>query len=314
MRTALSGGRELRPSRQLQAALLAVPRRRRRIRALVPLALPLAALTCTLGILLLWRVNPSGLASFLARATVVLPSPGQPVPATPTALQAQAGATDRSLGTRAALAPAAESTLRPGPMPGTTRLAFVPRGTQPSASSAALPGSGTGSGQRAGDDQGVGASGGPGRPRGGPEATAMPTPNGRSGIAAPELPKSGTPESATAEPVPTDTPGIGGRSATPQPGDTPVPGPQPGRPQPQPSSTPGPSPLPATPANPPAQPTPAGPTDSPTAMPPPGVVPAPTGTPKRTATATSTGTPTASATPSRTPMATSTPTRTVAVP
>jgi hypothetical protein len=60
LRAAFATTREIRPSRALQSALLAVPARERRTRALVPLALPTALLICGCGTLAGWLMIPGG--------------------------------------------------------------------------------------------------------------------------------------------------------------------------------------------------------------------------------------------------------------
>jgi hypothetical protein len=69
LRRALAADRTLAPSRALQAALLEVPRRERRRRALVPLLLPLAGLVCAASTALVWLTLPGGTPPPVAQAT-----------------------------------------------------------------------------------------------------------------------------------------------------------------------------------------------------------------------------------------------------
>lgn len=279
----LGGPPLLKPSRALQAALLAVPRRERRTRALVPLAaLPAAMVLCAAGSLALWWLVP-GLADRQAGRT--LPTASLAIaPATPTA-------------------PASSGDLRPSPpLRERTGLAERDATARPRVPSGAGAGLAIPSATRAAGPAAIAALP-PSRAAvpalAGPAAEAPPTQAPASGPASsdgrrdrdsvrratseppsepsiPPTPSPGPPDPADT-PMPSATPSgavpVGTPSTPPAPGPTMTPLPE--RPSPSPVP-PSPSPPPAEPsATPPAPPALPSPSPTPTPSPSPGPSPTP---------------------------------------
>lgn len=277
----LGGPPLLKPSRALQAALLAVPHRERSTRALVPLAaLPAAMVLCAAGSLALWWLLP-GLTDHRAGRT--LPTASLAVaPATPSApgsegglspslpLRERPGLAERvptarpripagaaarpalPAATRAA-GPAAIAALPPGQV-AVPALAGPTAGVPPTQAPASVPAASEGRRDR---DSVRRATGEPP-----PEPSMPPAPS----TEAPDPAATPLPTSAPPGGVPVGTP-----STPPAPGPSMTPLPE--RPSPSPVH-PSPSPSPAEPsATPP--PAPALPSPSPTPSPSPSPSPSP---------------------------------------
>lgn len=291
IRLAFGAERELRPSRALQTALLAVPSRERRLRRLVPLALPLTGLICVAATLLTWQLLP--------RLPFGVPQVAQDMPTM--TVPASVGDLARKGGLTTTPAPAATVGAKPGTPARApaerepARLAIVRRET---ATQVAV-----GSGEPLPARTPVGTTAGDAAQAPRPSAigggtTASPTPVRSDDDAAtpapPTAPGGGQRDTPRAPPGPTPAAtesGSDGRAAT-----VTATRPSPGGTERVPITTAVPTGEPATvtqPATPPRFGTPPSPTPgarrSPTPLPPQPTQPPPTGAP---ATQRATGTPT----------------------
>ncbi len=301
LRSAVAATRTIRPSRQLEQALLAVPRRERRRRALIPLLVPLAGMVCLLSTAVLWLAAPDGLAPGRARAT----ASAQPAAQRPSTAAATDGSPFRPA---EAMGGTATPVARPGvqlvtPPRRATQLALRPATTSTLPAVSGTPAASSASGSsRAPRPSATGLVGG-----GAWTATPAPTAtDADQGLVAPATPPTATPPGTDPFPSPPLPPAVS--PTTPPPGTTPTPEAGPTMPTPTGRS-------PATRTVPPATATPL-PTRGPGAptgtRPPPTSppLPPPTATPGPTASATFVVTGTASVTASPTSTPTATPTST----
>lgn len=317
-------GASLAPSRALQAALLAVPTRERRLRALVPLTLPLAMLCCFGGSLAIWFAVPGAPPGTIAGAT---PADGaaaaptgvaggggtrQPPRANPAASLAP-GVVDRPLPGPAG-APRPDPRLAPPPvLPYATQVAVAPVDTSahgrrdrgrvpwPSVTTPGNPSGFAGTATQGPasptpewDPSATTTAVSPGGSRP-PFLTPSTSPVPPTQTLVPLVPPTDTPTSRPTRPPATPTPAAPTRTAAPGATLTSPSTPGPPAPTSGPSATPESVPS-ATPAR-SIPPTAPPPTSTATATP----APSATSLPTSTVTATPTATPTATATPLVTP-------------